>query len=299
MLPFLEFLSVMMIEKVAPRRLERKPEEPIMESEESVSDFCSAMTTRLALMYLVLIDIIHRTIEELPPRSALDVGCGPGHFPELLIKILECQTVTGVDLSPPMIAMARHRAMESNAGNRMKFCVADAAHLSESLAPDYDVVTFNNAAHHIPSAVQLKQILVELDHIAGPDGTIFVMDLVRLKTRGATERYVQAIGRDYLNRGLRSLYSDFEKSMYAAWTPRELAGMTPRESRRTWYQIVPPGIPVFQVLVAIPERRKKLFRRRGLPPRVLEPLVPHAYRSEWALLRKCMTLAMPRRIVVP
>jgi SAM-dependent methyltransferase len=42
-------------------------------------------------------------------RSALDVGCGTGDFTRLLSR--RCGTVTGVDLSPRMIDLARARAV--------------------------------------------------------------------------------------------------------------------------------------------------------------------------------------------
>ena len=62
-------------------------------------------------------------------RRALDVGCGPGQFTILIAEALPDVEVSGIDLAPTMIELARQHAAASTAAGRVRFAIADAENL--------------------------------------------------------------------------------------------------------------------------------------------------------------------------
>ena len=84
---------------------------------------------------------------------------------------------------------------------------------------------------------------------------VMLMDLVRLRTAGITERYINIIGHDYIERGLPNFFDDFRNSMYASYTPEELREAIPRNTARCWCQLVPRGLPGAQIIFGLPEGR--------------------------------------------
>jgi len=51
--------------------------------------------------------IVRHHLQELQPRSVLDLGCGPGYTTSMVASDLSNATVVGVDFSPEMIEVAR------------------------------------------------------------------------------------------------------------------------------------------------------------------------------------------------
>lgn len=74
-------------------------------------------------------------------RTVLDLGCGMGG---VALEALRrgASRVTGIDLSPVSIEVARRRAAESGAGDRARFEAADGAAPGH---PQHDVVVLNKA----------------------------------------------------------------------------------------------------------------------------------------------------------
>lgn len=68
------------------------------------------------------VDFIVQLLQLTPPHRILDVGCGPGrHAIELARRGFQ---VTGLDISPRMITLARERAAQENVA--VEFILADA-----------------------------------------------------------------------------------------------------------------------------------------------------------------------------
>lgn len=97
-----------------------------------------------------------------PPRRALDVGTGTGNAAFLVAERFPDAEVTGVDVSPAMVAAAEAKIPPALAG-RVRFLAADASALP---LPDggFDLVTLANA---IP-------FFAELDRVLAADGTVLV-----------------------------------------------------------------------------------------------------------------------------
>ena len=111
-----------------------------------------------------------------PPARVLDVGTGTGAVARLLVELFPDAEVTGVDVSPKMIAEARRLG-------RQRYDVGDASHLP--YADDaFDLVAQNNM---IPFFDELARVTTPGGHVAvaysmGPNTPIWVpLERVRLE----------------------------------------------------------------------------------------------------------------------
>jgi ubiquinone/menaquinone biosynthesis C-methylase UbiE len=110
-----------------------------------------------------------KLIGEVKDKSVLDAGCGPGKYAEILIS--KGATVTGFDISPRMIELAKERNK-----NRGLFFVQDLASPFVKLNDNsYDIIVCALAMHYIEdwnSTIQefyrvLKekgQLIISIEH---------------------------------------------------------------------------------------------------------------------------------------
>lgn len=105
-------------------------------------------------------------------RRVLEVGCGRGVGLEILSS-LGAATVSGFDLDPAMIALARTRVSVSGSGAHVY--VGDATAIS---APDasFDAVVEYAILHHIPP---WREALGEIARVLRPGGVFYFEDLLR------------------------------------------------------------------------------------------------------------------------
>jgi ubiquinone/menaquinone biosynthesis C-methylase UbiE len=294
-----ELVPLIFEETFSSQSLPRTPEtSSVMDEENSVLEYNQALSSKLALVYALSLEIIYRSREEGANERALDVACGPGHFSLQLAQHLEYQQVIGVDLSSRMIAAAKQNADAANLQNRVTFEPGDATRLSGFDDESFDLVTFCDAAHHMDSLESVSAVLAGMERVTKASGLIYVIDLVRLKSKWGTEKYVQMIGRDYQDRGLDSFFTDFHNSMYAAWTPSELASAIPKNTRRSWMQIVPIGLPTVQILIGLPQCRTACFVRRPSRSRMRRPQMLHGT-LDWNLLRGSVYFSRLKLLTVP
>jgi ubiquinone/menaquinone biosynthesis C-methylase UbiE len=108
-------------------------------------------------------------------RRLLDAGCGPGQFTILAAERLPRTEVDGIDLAPAMIAIAKKRAAASPAASRLRFQVADVAHLPFADGT-FDAVMTTGSIKHWPDAVTG---LRELHRVLAPGGWAFVAEINR------------------------------------------------------------------------------------------------------------------------
>jgi ubiquinone/menaquinone biosynthesis C-methylase UbiE len=277
---------MLVAQKAGPQRLERVPEpSQVTDAAQNVVQYNRVMTTKLVLAYAVGLEIVHRAQSELTGGSAVDLACGPGHYTLCLARYLGYMRVIGVDLSPPMVALATQNAAAQNLTQDLRFQVGDVTRLGDFHTGEWDLASFTDAAHHMPDLHTVGCVLREMDRITKPEGLIMVMDLARLRTARLTERYVNTLGHDYVMRGLPQFFEDFRNSMYAAWSVRELHQAVPDNSRRYWCHLVPRGLPSIQVILGLPVGRKKIFVRSGFPWPPEQNPVPADMRGEWKMMR--------------
>ncbi len=279
--------------RVLARRLEP---EPLTDAAANVAEYDQVMGTKLALAYALALRTIFRAWSPPAAGAILDLASGPGHFSLCLGRFFSNCRATGFDLAPRMVACANRNARLQGLADRVAFELADITNLANVDSASADLTTFTDAAHHMPDIGVVRQVLEEMERVTRPEGLIFAMDLVRLKTERLTNRYVDLMGHDYVERGLPHFLEDFRNSMFAAFTPEELRQAVPPESKRTWRHWVPFGLPTTQLLIGLPVGRTRLFLRRGNPwTRETHP-VPKSMRLEWRLLQLSMALGQKTQI---
>jgi len=144
---------------------------------------------------------------------ALDVGVGPGSILLKIAQRLPGLKLVGIDRSPAMISSARRSAIDLRLGDRVAFCLADAAALSFPNAC-FDFVWSNSVLHHL---CEPAVAFTEMSRVAKPGGVVLIRDL-RRPSRLALVPHVTWFGRHYSGT-MKKLYGD---SVRAAYTPAEL-----------------------------------------------------------------------------
>lgn len=107
-----------------------------------------------------------------PGTRVLDVGCGVGRWSSLLAA--RGALVTGMDLSPTMIAEANRRAAANGVANRCRFLVQDLAQLDAG--DQFDLVIGVTVLQHILDADSLRAAVQRMsDHLA-PGGRMVLLE---------------------------------------------------------------------------------------------------------------------------
>jgi SAM-dependent methyltransferase len=94
----------------------------------------------------------------------LDFGCGAGRLTQALAEYAE--TVVGVDVSPPMLEVARH--IDRSAG-RCEFVLNDAPHLRQFPDASFELVYSELVLQHLPGSV-VDGYLAEFMRVLRPGG---------------------------------------------------------------------------------------------------------------------------------
>jgi 2-polyprenyl-6-hydroxyphenyl methylase/3-demethylubiquinone-9 3-methyltransferase len=113
-------------------------------------------------------------VQRVPIAGArlLDVGCGGGLLAESLARA--GASVTGIDLAPGMIDVARSHAAEQ--GLAIDYRVASAESRAQAQAAHFDVVACMEMLEHVPSPAEMVQSLAQL---LRPGGQLFVSTINR------------------------------------------------------------------------------------------------------------------------
>lgn len=248
----------------AAQTLPRTPEpSSVTDQWDSVNDYDQVMATNMTVNYSVILDIIYRARQNPSGGNVLDLCSGPGHLSTCIAHYLNYHTVTGVDLSQPMVDVANRNARSRNLSTRLSFRKGDVSDLSNFRTGHYDLVTFTNSAHHFPKLEDVKKVLVAAEACVAPDGLVVMFDLARLKDQASTQAFIDLAGQDFKSRNMSAMYEDFKNSMFAAWLPEELGQAVPQASTREWVHIIPPGLTSFQAIVGLPVGQKKVFLRES------------------------------------
>ncbi|HEY6483998.1 MAG TPA: class I SAM-dependent methyltransferase [Steroidobacteraceae bacterium] len=107
-----------------------------------------------------------------PGTAVLDVGCGVGRWSRLLAK--RGARVTGVDLSPTMIAQAQRRAVAEGVGERCSFHVQDLSRLS--IGGQFDLILGVTVLQHILDAEALRAAIRAMTAHLSPTGRMVLLE---------------------------------------------------------------------------------------------------------------------------
>ena len=138
-----------------------------------------------------------------------DLGCGDGTLTVEMAKF--ARQVTGVDINPDILAIARQRADRIGLQN-VSFLVEDASNLSLT-SDSLDVAFFSQSLHHLENP---QKGLNEAARIIRKGGQVLVMELASHKEEWVLEKLGHkwlGFEKEYLiecmkNAGLKKLYSE-------------------------------------------------------------------------------------------
>ncbi len=160
----------------------------------------------------------------LAGARVLDVGCGGGLLAEALARA--GAEVTGIDLAPGMIEVARLHAAES--ALRIDYRVTAAEELARAQPAGFDVVTCMEMLEHVPDP---EAMIATLASLTRPGGVVFVSTL----NRNLKSFLLAIVGAEYLLRLIPRGTHEYERLIrpaeLARWaraghlTLRELAGI--------------------------------------------------------------------------
>ncbi|MCL6619610.1 MAG: bifunctional 2-polyprenyl-6-hydroxyphenol methylase/3-demethylubiquinol 3-O-methyltransferase UbiG [Thermomonas hydrothermalis] len=146
----------------------------------------------------------------LPGAAVLDVGCGGGLLSEAMARA--GAAVTGIDLAPNLLKVARLHGLES--GVRVEYRQISAEALAHTQPGQFDVVTCMEMLEHVPDPASVVQACATL---LKPGGYLFLSTLNRTLAAFA----LAIVGAEYIARLLppgTHQYRDFIR-------PAELAQM--------------------------------------------------------------------------
>ena len=160
---------------------------------------------------------VNRFLEFYPEFTSghvLDLGCGPADIPIRLVRALPDCRMTGVDGSPPMIALGVKAVQAAGLTDRITLrCERFQETVLEERA---DAVISNSLLHHVPNALQFWYAVKKL---AQPGAVVLVMDLLRPESPEAAKAIVEKYAADEPT----ILRRDFYNSLLASYTEDEVA----------------------------------------------------------------------------
>lgn len=112
-------------------------------------------------------------LEEIAGKRVLEVGCGQGH--NAVFFAMYGARVSGFDLSPKGIEMAKRIAKANNVGDLCDFQVANVSELPYE-SGSFDVVVCNAVLHHV---VKYPGVREELYRVLRSGGRLFFAEGVR------------------------------------------------------------------------------------------------------------------------
>jgi len=105
----------------------------------------------------------------------LDAGCGFGAAALVLAQTFQDSQVVGVDLSGPLLEVARSSAKAANINGRLRFEKGD-VHRLPFEDRSFDVVLNFNMVHRVDDPVRM---LDEIERVLAPGGVAYIADVRR------------------------------------------------------------------------------------------------------------------------
>jgi SAM-dependent methyltransferase len=121
-----------------------------------------------------------------PGSAVLDVGCGVGRWSVPLAQ--HGARVTGIDLSPTMVAEASRRADAAGVGDRCRFEVGDVTSLR--LDERYHLVNCVTVLQHVMDAAQLQESIHALAAHLAPGGRLVALEAAPSRPRSTCDTHV-------------------------------------------------------------------------------------------------------------
>lgn len=107
------------------------------------------------------------------PQTILDLGCSVGMSSFALQEVYPNAAITGLDLSPYFLAVAKYSSLERNSAINWLHATAEATTLA---ANSFDLVSSFLMFHELPQSAT-KQIFQEAQRVLQPGGYLTIMDM--------------------------------------------------------------------------------------------------------------------------
>jgi ubiquinone/menaquinone biosynthesis C-methylase UbiE len=117
-------------------------------------------------------DIVKQQLT-IEPQDILDLGCSVGLSTFALQQVYPQANLTGVDLSPHFLAVARYSSKQRNAKINWRHALAESTGLPDA---SFDLVSSFLMFHELPQEAS-KQILCEARRLLRPGGYLTLMDM--------------------------------------------------------------------------------------------------------------------------
>jgi ubiquinone/menaquinone biosynthesis C-methylase UbiE len=192
--------------------MERVPEPELMDDVAQARAYAAADFSRENQGF---VDRFREYFPEWTAGHVIDLGCGPADIPIRFARAYPGATITAVDASMPMIALAEQAVKEAGFADRIRLCCDRFQQVS--LDEPGDAALSNSLLHHVPNPLQFWYRLKEL---IKPGSVVLVMDLLRPESAEAAQARVEQYAAD----ASPILKRDFYHSLLAAYTEDEVAG---------------------------------------------------------------------------
>jgi cyclopropane fatty-acyl-phospholipid synthase-like methyltransferase len=119
-------------------------------------------------------------IGQLPGAAphVLELGCGPGALAEVLLDALPAITYEGVDLSGPMLELARERLARFGSRARLARADLNAAQWTRGIRLPVDAVVTNQALHDLGSDEAVTATYLRVHALLPETGMLVNAELV-------------------------------------------------------------------------------------------------------------------------
>jgi SAM-dependent methyltransferase len=121
--------------------------EPGFEEPDFVAEY-SLQTGKFPVEFRPILDFLASALDLTQPVEVLDIGPGPGWMSILLAKTYPAARVTGIDVSPAFVEIARENSRREGVADRVTFAVADAEQLDGIPNQSFDAVMSNQSVHY-------------------------------------------------------------------------------------------------------------------------------------------------------
>ncbi len=248
------FTKLSVLDLLNRQKLKRIPEpDSITTDPAAVEDYNQVHNSSLVLPYALSLQILQILLKNKQNIRLLDLACGPGLFSKWMAQNLSIQSLIGMDLSNPMLDRARERFVKNESHlTSIKFIQNDVTDLSSIPSASLDLVTFMNAAHHIPNLELVKKTLSEASRVCKNDGFIFLADHTRPRTEKILKIYYHWISKKNKKLGLSAHNLDFYHSLYAGWDTQEFSLIIPAGTNHKWIEIYPLGFQYIRFIIGVP-----------------------------------------------
>lgn len=120
-----------------------------------------------------------KSLRDAAPQHVLDVATGTGDFALKIYSTLKPQQVTGLDLSPEMLKVAREKAARKGLDDRLTFVEGDCLHLPL----DNEAVDAVTVAFGVRNFENLLQGYRQMWRVLNPGGRLVVLELSTPRNR--------------------------------------------------------------------------------------------------------------------